>query len=268
MNYNLDFPAKISHKKPVVLMFTQTFCTRLSYRLAQLLVLGLFLSRLSTGLFAQSVTLAWDPNLAPGIVGYRLYSGTSSGVYTQSIEVGNVSSAALSALQVGRSYFFAVTDYNSVGQESAFSNEVSYLVPGATPSPTPKPTSTPVATPTPKPTSSPTAGPAQMISPSPGSKFKSSSVTFNWNAGSATAYALVVGSSPTAVDIYNHGIVHALSATVTNIPSDGRTIFVRLYSQVNNSWVWSSYNYTAFTGSASPTPTASPTPASPKHDLR
>ena len=248
-------------------MFTQTFCTRLSYRLAQLLVFGLFLTRLSTGLFAQSVTLAWDPNLAPGIVGYRLYSGTSSGVYTQSIEVGNVSSAALSALQVGRSYFFAVTDYNSVGQESAFSNEVSYLVPGATTSPTPKPTSTPVATPRPKPTSSPTAGPAQMISPSPGSKFKSSSVTFNWNAGSATAYALVVGSSPTAVDIYNYGIVHTLSATVTNIPSGGRTIFVRLYSQVNNSWVSNSYNYTAFTRPASAKPTPTPTPGPHEHDL-
>lgn len=248
-------------------LLLQTVRPRLSYRVAQLLVFGLFLCRLSTGLFAQSVMLAWDPNLAPDIVGYRLYGGTSSGVYTQSIEVGNVSSVALSGLQAGTSYFFVVTDYDTIGQESAFSNEVSYLVPGATPSPTPKPTSTPVATPTPKPTSSPTAGPAQMISPSPGSKFKSSSVTFNWNAGSATAYALVVGSSPTAVDIYNHGIVHTLSATVTNIPSDGRTISVRLYSQVNNAWVWNSYNYTAFTSSASPTPTATPTPEPHQRDF-
>lgn len=144
-------------------------------------------------------------------------------------------------------------------------------IPTATPTVTPTPTSTPTptvaptptATPTPAPTATPTptpnSGPAQMISPSAGSTFNSSSVTFNWTAGSATAYALLVGSSQMSSDIYSSGILHSLSAAVNNIPTDGRAIFVTLYSQVNNSWVSNSYNYTAFSGSGTPTPTPAPT---------
>jgi hypothetical protein len=98
-----------------------------------------------------------------------------------------------------------------------------------------------------------------MISPGPGSTFNSASVTFNWTAGSATAYALVVGSSQMSSDIYNSGILNSLSATVSNVPTDGRAIFVTLYSQVNNSWVSNSYTYTAFSGSGTPTPTPIPT---------
>jgi outer membrane biosynthesis protein TonB len=142
-------------------------------------------------------------------------------------------------------------------------------VPTATPTPTvtptPTPTVPPTATPTPTPaptvtpTPTPTNGPAQMVSPSPGSTFNSASVTFNWTAGSATAYALLVGSSQMSSDIYNSGILNSLSATVNNIPTDGRAIFVTLYSQVNNSWVSNSYTYTAFTGLGTPTPTPAPT---------
>jgi len=85
-----------------------------------------------------------------------------------------------------------------------------------------------------------------MLSQPPGSTFTSSSVTFNWSAGSATAYFLFVGSSLHGADIYNSSIVHALSATVNNIPTDGRTIYVTLGSQVNGSWTSNSYTYKAF----------------------
>jgi hypothetical protein len=71
-------------------------------------------------------------------------------------------------------------------------------------------------------------------------------VTFNWSAGSASAYFLFVGSSPHGADIYNSGVVHTLSATVNNVPTDGRTIYVTLGSQVNGSWTTNSYTYTAF----------------------
>ena len=84
-----------------------------------------------------------------------------------------------------------------------------------------------------------------MLSPPPGSTFTSSSVTFQWSAGSATAYGLLVGSSPNGSDIYSSTALHVLSITVNNIPTDGRTIYVRLYSQVNNSWVFNSYTYKA-----------------------
>jgi hypothetical protein len=43
--------------------------------------------------------------------------------------------------------------------------------------------------------------------------------------------------------------VHTLSVTVNNIPTDGRTVYATLYSQVNNSWTFKSYTYTAFNAS-------------------
>jgi cytoskeletal protein RodZ len=100
-----------------------------------------------------------------------------------------------------------------------------------TPTPTPTPTATPTATPTPG------SGPAVMVSPAPGSTFGGSTVTFQWTAGSATAYALTLSSSTRSIDIYNSGTIHTLSVTVSNIPTDGRTVFATLYSQVNNTWL-------------------------------
>src|SRR5437773_1563166 len=126
-------------------------------------------------------------------------------------------------------------------------------------SPTPTPTPTPGGTPTPTPTP-PTTGPAVMLSPPPGSTFTSSTVTFTWSAGSATAYVLVVGSSLHGTDIYNSGQVTVHSKTVNNIPTDGRTIYVTLGSRVNGSWTTNSYRYTAFNSSATPTPTPTVTP--------
>jgi len=231
--------------------------------------------------------LAWDPSSSPNIAGYRLYSGTTSGVYSQTTEIGSVTSALVSNLVTGKTYFFVVTAYNTIGIESLPSNEVPYLVPSSSPLPTPtakptptpttkatptptpkaKPSSTPTAkltpTPTAKPTPTPTAkltpaptaqptsapiGLAVMLSPPPGSTFSSSSVTFNWSAGSATAYFLFVGSSQNGTDIYNSGSGQAtvLSETVSNIPTDGRTIYVTLGSNVNGSWTTNSYTYTAF----------------------
>jgi hypothetical protein len=85
-----------------------------------------------------------------------------------------------------------------------------------------------------------------MLSPTPGSTFTSSTVTFTWSAGSATANFLFVGSSLHAADISNSGVVTVHSKTVTGIPTDGRTIFVTLGSQVNGSWSTKDYTYTAF----------------------
>jgi uncharacterized protein GlcG (DUF336 family) len=103
-------------------------------------------------------------------------------------------------------------------------------------------------------------GSAVILSPVPGSTFPSSSVTFSWSAGSATSYWLLVGSSPNGSDIYNSGQSQALSTTVNNIPTDGRTVYVALLSLANNSWGFNSYTYTAFTGSPKPTPAPTPTP--------
>jgi fibronectin type 3 domain-containing protein len=113
-----------------------------------LLTVGLLCGAWNSQAATQSVTLAWDP--AANADGYRLYSGTASRVYTQIIDVGNTTSTPVSNLIVGQVYFFAVTAYDTAGQESPLSNEISYV--GGAPTPTPIPSPTPTPTPTPAPT--------------------------------------------------------------------------------------------------------------------
>lgn len=190
-----------------------------------LMILVCSVSEVEAGL----ITLAWNPSSSPNIAGYRLHCGVTKGVYIQTIEVGNATSILVSNLVAGKTYFFVVTAYNTIGLESAPSNEISYLVPSSSPTPTPAPT-----------------GLAQMLSPPPGSTFSSSSVTFSWRAAGPQAYSLFVGSSPHAGDIIELWLsANVLSATVNNIPTDGRVIYVTLGSGTNGYWIYNSYMYKA-----------------------
>ena len=114
-------------------------CNRLS-RFAQLkIVLGgiLFLGLLFHAVPASSatlpagasVTLAWNTSTDPNIAGYNLYYGGASRTYTNEVNAGLASSATVSGLTIGATYYFAVTAYDSFGQESGYSSEVTYLVP-------------------------------------------------------------------------------------------------------------------------------------------
>ena len=69
--------------------------------------------------------LSWDPSLSTDVVGYNLYIGTASGSYSFTIDVGLVTSYTLNNLEVGNTYYFAVTAYDSSRLESGFSNELS-----------------------------------------------------------------------------------------------------------------------------------------------
>jgi hypothetical protein len=90
------------------------------------IVLGVvWLAGIGHGL-AETVTLAWDPNSETDLAGYRLYYGTTSRSYQNTIDVGNATSTPVSDLQKGATYYFAVTAYNDSGIESDYSNEVSY----------------------------------------------------------------------------------------------------------------------------------------------
>lgn len=69
------------------------------------------------------VMLSWDaPEDAALVAGYRVYWGSATGTYSQSLDVGNVTSAHV-PLAPGV-YFFAVTAYTAEGAESEFSNEI------------------------------------------------------------------------------------------------------------------------------------------------
>ncbi len=75
---------------------------------------------------AAEVRLAWDPSPDPQVVGYRIHYGPGSGSYTNAITVGAATTATISGLLVGATYYFAATAFNTNGDESVFSNEVMY----------------------------------------------------------------------------------------------------------------------------------------------
>jgi len=72
------------------------------------------------------VTVAWDANPEPAVRGYVIYYGTSSGNYTQFIDVGKSTSCVISGLEAGATYYLAVTAYDDSRNESGFSNEIVY----------------------------------------------------------------------------------------------------------------------------------------------
>jgi hypothetical protein len=85
------------------------------------LVLLLFLAPCA---LAESLTLAWDASA--GATGYIIHYGSASRNYTATVNVGNTTTAALSALDLAKVYYMAVTAYDDTGDESDFSNEILY----------------------------------------------------------------------------------------------------------------------------------------------
>lgn len=70
------------------------------------------------------VGLAWSRNTEPDIAGYRVYFGSSSGLHTSEIWVGDQTSVTISNLHEGLRYYFAVTATTTAGIESAPSEEL------------------------------------------------------------------------------------------------------------------------------------------------
>lgn len=89
-------------------------------------ILGIAVAVLSFQLFefsARAVSLAWDASSDLNVVGYRLHYGTQSGVYTNTVDVNNATSAILDLPDDGQTYYIAATSYDADGGESGYSNE-------------------------------------------------------------------------------------------------------------------------------------------------
>jgi hypothetical protein len=74
------------------------------------------------------VTLTWAANVEPDLAGYKIYVGTNSGAYSfpgSPFVIGKVASYSISNLPKGQTYFFALSAYDSAGNESVLSAEVS-----------------------------------------------------------------------------------------------------------------------------------------------
>lgn len=102
--------------------------------LSAFLSLALLLVLAPATCLATDVSLAWDPSPDPDLAGYRIYYQANSGAVpfqgTGALE-GNApvdgktgTTATISGLDPGISYYFAVTAYNSSGAESVYSNIV------------------------------------------------------------------------------------------------------------------------------------------------
>ncbi len=75
-----------------------------------------------------NVTLTWAANREPDLAGYKIYVGTASGTYGfpgSPFVTGKITSYTISNLPKGETYYFAISAYDSAGNESSLSAEVS-----------------------------------------------------------------------------------------------------------------------------------------------
>jgi fibronectin type 3 domain-containing protein len=78
---------------------------------------------------AQSVTLAWDPNIEP-VMGYKVYRSEQSGSFNPPSISSLVGTASYTdaTVQYGHTYYYVVTAVSTSGVESGYSNEVQAVV--------------------------------------------------------------------------------------------------------------------------------------------
>ena len=99
----------------------------------------------------------------------------------------------------------------------------------------------------------PPPAPAQMTNPAAGSTFTGSSQTFNWDTGTGvSSYRLDVGSAQGAADIFAGSPTTNRSVLVTGLPTDGRTIWARLSSNLSGTWSFFDYSYRAASSQPQP----------------
>lgn len=87
-------------------------------------------SNANPNISSGSLALAWnapttnsDGSLLTDLAGYKIYYGKGSGNYTESVDIGNNTSASINNLTAG-TWCLAITAYDFSNNESAFSNEV------------------------------------------------------------------------------------------------------------------------------------------------
>ena len=84
----------------------------------------------STAVLAAQVQVTWNANTEEDLAGYRLYVGQASGQYGEPVDVGNVTGHVMEITpQHGATYYFALTAYDTSGNESGYSDEATCFVP-------------------------------------------------------------------------------------------------------------------------------------------
>jgi hypothetical protein len=93
--------------------------------------------------------------------------------------------------------------------------------------------------------------PATLSAPQPGAVLTGPSVTFSWSAATgATGYALHLGTTAGANNLYGSGEITTTSATPTSLPTNGETIYATLVTYYGTIQVSNAYKFTAATQAA------------------
>lgn len=97
------------------------------------LVIGLLmaLALIAAPAFAGGLLVTWDAGSEADLAGYRIYYGTEPSLYTETVDVGKVTSHLLQNLTEGLTYYLVVTAYDLAGNESLPSVEVAATVTAA-----------------------------------------------------------------------------------------------------------------------------------------
>ena len=93
-------------------------------------LIGIILSSifaLSSPVWAGDAILSWDPNSETDLAGYKVYHRLATGNFGVPIDVGNQTTYTVTGLGDG-TYHFAITAYDTSGNESPKSTEVSKTV--------------------------------------------------------------------------------------------------------------------------------------------
>jgi len=85
-----------------------------------------------------SVTLSWtapttneDGTTLTDLAGYRVYYGKVSGSYSEVVTVEGFTSSSIGNLPIGKLLYFSVTAFDTSGNESTLSSEVSTVIPAS-----------------------------------------------------------------------------------------------------------------------------------------
>ena len=108
---------------------------------------------------------------------------------------------------------------------------------------------TAVAAPTATP--APASGPASISGPANGSTLAGASATFSWQGVSGAAeYFLYVGTSQGSNNITGRSTGTSTSLTVSNLPTNGSSVYVRLWTRFSSGWQYRDFTYQASTATA------------------
>ncbi len=84
-------------------------------------------------LYAIDLQLNWFENTEPDLAGYTIYFGNHSRLYDQKVSTGLVNSYVLKDLEEKVVYYFAITAFDTAGNESAYSAESMCILNDTTP---------------------------------------------------------------------------------------------------------------------------------------